>query len=209
MKAVRIQVLAICAVAFVLGRSAFGQQGEAERLIAEGEKLAWLKNWQAAEPFFEKAEVGFRERGDKRNELYARISRMRGQLPSRGLFETSTYLASVLDDPLTRDDARLRLRCLTVKGDVDLDFDTALASRDWAEVLSIAKHLEDAAWVNRANGELGIISFVQGDYRTGTVRVMGALSQATKVNDIGAQIPYFNFGGVGLIQPPGDQEANS
>jgi len=46
MKAVRIQVLAICAVAFVLGRSAFGQQGEAERLIAEGEKLAWLKNWQ-------------------------------------------------------------------------------------------------------------------------------------------------------------------
>ena len=57
MKAVRIQVLAICAVAFVLGRSAFGQQGEAERLIAQGDKLAWLKNWQAAEPFFEKAEV--------------------------------------------------------------------------------------------------------------------------------------------------------
>ena len=119
MKAVRIQVLAVYAVGFVLGRSAFGQQGEAERLIAQGDKLAWLKNWQAAEPFFEKAEVLFRERGDKRNELYARISRMRGQLPSRGLFETSTYLASVLDDPLTRDDARLRLRCLTVKGDVD------------------------------------------------------------------------------------------
>ena len=80
-----------------------GQQGEAERLIAEGDKLAWLKNWQAAEPFFGKAEVLFRERGDKRDELYARISRMRGQLPSRGLFETSTYLASVLDDPLTKE----------------------------------------------------------------------------------------------------------
>ena len=85
MKAVRIQVLAVYAAAFVLGHSAFGQQGEAERLIAEGDKLAWLKNWQAAEPFFEKAEVLFRERGDKRNELYARISRMRGQLPSRVL----------------------------------------------------------------------------------------------------------------------------
>ena len=48
MKAVRIQVLAIYAVSFVLGRSAFGQQGEAERLIAQGDKLAWLKNWQAA-----------------------------------------------------------------------------------------------------------------------------------------------------------------
>ncbi len=209
MKAVRIQVLAICAVEFVLGRSAFGQQGEGERLIAEGDKLAWLKNWQAAEPFFEKAEVLFRERGDKRNELYARISRMRGQLPSRGLFETSTYLASVLDDPLTKDDARLRLRCLTVKGDVDLDFDTALAARDWTEVLSIAKRLEDAAWVNRANGELGIISFVQGDYRTGTVRVMGALSQATKLNDIGAQIRYLTLVGVGLIQLQRNEQAIS
>ena len=209
MKAVRIQVLAICAVAFVLGRSAFGQQGEGERLIAEGDKLAWLKNWQAAEPFFEKAEVLFRERGDKRNELYARISRMRGQLPSRGLFETSTYLASVLDDPLTKDDARLRLRCLTVKGDVDLDFDTALAARDWTEVLSIAKHLEDAAWVNRANGELGIISFVQGDYRTGTVRVMGALSQATKLNDMGAQIRYLTLVGDGLIQLQRNDQAIS
>ena len=209
MKAVRIQVLAICAVAFVLGRSAFGQQGEAERLIAEGDKLAWLKNWQAAEPFFEKAEVLFRERGDKRNELYARISRMRGQLPSRGLFETSTYLASVLDDPLTKDDARLRLRCLTVKGDVDLDFDTALAARDWTEVVSIAKRLEDAAWVNRANGELGIISFVQGDYRTGTVRVMGALSQATKLNDMGAQIRYLTLVGDGLIQLQRNDQAIS
>jgi hypothetical protein len=91
---------------------------------------------------------------------------MRGQLPSRGLFEASNYLASVLDDPLTKDDARLRLRCLIVKGDVDLDFDTALAARDWTEALSIAKGLEDPAWVNRANGELGVIGFVQGDYHS-------------------------------------------
>src|SRR5260370_40272546 len=116
MKAASIQVLAVYAGAFVLGHSAFGQQGEAGRLIAEADRLAWLKNWQAAEPLFEKAEVLFRERGDKRNELYARISRMRGQMPSRGLFSTSTYLAAVLGDPPTRDDARLRLRCLTVKG---------------------------------------------------------------------------------------------
>src|SRR5579862_7028294 len=197
MKAVRIEVLAVYAGMLLIGHSAFGQDGEAERLLADGDKLAWLKNWQAAEPFFEKAEILFRERGDKRNELYARVSRMRGQLPSRGLFETSTYLASVLDDPLTKDDARLRLRCLTVKGDVDLDFDTALAARDWTEVLSIAKHLEDTAWVNRANGELGIISFVQGDYRTGTVKVMGA------------QIRYLTLVGAGLIQLQRNEQAIS
>src|SRR5579872_6879056 len=200
MKAVRIPVLAVYTVAFVLGHSAFGQQGEAERLIAEGDKLAWLKNWQAAEPLFEKAEVLFRERGDKRNELYARISRMRGQLPSRGLFETSTYLASVLDDPVTKDDARLRLRCLTVKGDVDLDFDTDLAARDWTEALAIAKNLGDSAWINRASGELGVISFLRGDYRAGTLQVMGALTQSQKLNDLGAQIRYLTLIGEGLIQ---------
>ena len=207
MKAVRIEVLAVYAGMLLIGHSAFGQDGEAERLLADGDKLAWLKNWQAAEPFFEKAEILFRERGDKRNELYARISRMRGQLPSRGLFETSTYLASVLDDPLTKDDARLRLRCLTVKGDVDLDFDTALAARDWTEALSIAKGLEDPAWVNRANGELGIIGFVQGDYRSGTVKVMGALSQAKKLNDVGAQIRYLTLIGDGLIQLQRNEQA--
>jgi CHAT domain-containing protein len=200
MRAVQIHAIVIYIGMFVFGQSAFGQPGEAERLLGDGDKLAWFKNWQAAEPFFEKAEILFRQRGDKRNELYARISRMRGQLPSRGLFETSTYLASVLDDPLTQSDPHLRLRCLTVKGDVDLDFDTALATRDWAEVLSIARGLEDAAWINRANGELGIISFVQGDYRTGTVKVMGALSQAKKLNDVGAQIRYLTLIGEGLIQ---------
>ena len=207
MKAVRVQVLAVYAGVLLIGHSAFGQPEDAERLLADGDKLAWLKNWQAAEPLFDKAEILFRERGDKRNELYARISRMRGQLPSRGLFETSNYLASVLDDPLTKDDARLRLRCLIVKGDVDLDFDTALAARDWTEVLSIAKGLDDPAWVNRANGELGIIGFVQGDYRSGTVKVMGALSQAKKLNDVGAQIRYLTLIGDGLIQLQRNEQA--
>src|SRR5208282_5455280 len=56
MKAVRIEVLAVYAGMLLIGHSAFGQDGEAERLLADGDKLAWLKNWQAAEPFFEKAE---------------------------------------------------------------------------------------------------------------------------------------------------------
>ena len=207
MKHLHLGLLVVSVGFWEMASTALGQQVDAQQLLAEGDRLAWLKNWQAAEPFFRKAEILFRERGDDRNELYARISRLRGQLPSRGLFETSTYLASVLDDPLTKADPRLRLRCLTVKGDVDLDFDTALAARDWTEALSIAKGLEDAAWVNRANGELGIIGFVQGDYQSGTVRVMGALSQAKKLNDVGAQIRYLTLIGDGLIQLQRNEQA--
>lgn len=195
-----IRVLALC-MAFILVRhNAGAQQDEGNRLLAEGDRLSWLRNWHAAEPFFEKAEALFHQRGDRRNELYAQISRTRGQLPSRGLFETSTFLSSLLDDPLMKTDAQLRLRCLTVKGDVDLDFDTDLASRDWTEALSVAKTLGDSAWVNRANGELGVVAFLHGDYRTGTLRVMGALSQAQKLGDVGSQIRYLSLIGDGLIQ---------
>ena len=195
-----IRVLAFCAAFILVCHNASAQQEEGKRLLAEGDRLGWLRNWQAAEPFFEKAEALFQQRGDRRNELYAQISRIRGQLPRRGLFETSTFLDSLLDDPLLKTDTQLRLRCLTIKGDVDLDFDTDLAARDWTEVLSIAKTLQDSAWVNRANGELGVIAFLHGDYRTGTLQVMGALSQAQRLSDVGAQIRYLTLIGDGLIQ---------
>src|SRR5579863_4215105 len=130
---------------FILPCISQTQQDDAKHLLAEGDRLAWLKNWQAAEPFFAKAEALFRAGGDRRNELYAQISRIRGELQRRGLFETSTLLDSILDDPLLKNDPQLRLRCLTVKGDVDLDFDTDLAARDWTEALAIAKNLGDSA----------------------------------------------------------------
>jgi len=195
-----IQVLAVCTGFILPGISLNAQQTDAKHLIGEGDRLAWLKNWQAAEPFFAKAEPLFREAGDRRNELYAQIGRIRGELQKRGLFETSTFLDSLLDDPLLKNDVQLRLRCLTVKGDVDMDFDTDLAERDWTETLSVAKTLEDAAWVNRANGELGLISFLHGDYRAGALQVMGALSQAQKLKDLGGQIRYLTLIGDGLLQ---------
>jgi CHAT domain-containing protein/tetratricopeptide (TPR) repeat protein len=195
-----IPILALCGTLTLPWISVNAQPYDAKHLLEEGDRLAWLKNWQAAEPFYAKAEARFREVGDRRNELYAQISRVRGELPRRSLFETSTYLDSVLDDPILTNDAQLRLRCLTVKGDVDLDLDTDLAAKDWTEVLALAKTLGDSSWINRANGELGVISFLHGDYRSATLQVMGALSQAQKLNDLGAQIRYLALIGNGLLQ---------
>ena len=81
-----------------------------------------------------------------------------------------------------------------------MDFDTDLAERDWTEALSIAKTLGDSPWINRANGELGLISFLHGDYSAGALRVMGALSQAQKLKDLGGQIRYLTLIGDGLSQ---------
>jgi len=187
-------------VAMVVAGQLHSQVRDAERLLTEGDHLAWLKNWQAAEPYFEKAETAFRASGDSRNALYAEVSRLRGALPKLSLIETSQALAEKLDDPLMKADLTLRLRCLVVKGDVDLDLDTELAKSDWTEALEIATKLNEEAWMNRATGELGIISFLHGDSRSGTFMVAGVLAKAEKLNDVGAQVRYLTLIGDGLVE---------
>ena len=68
------------------------QAPEAQGLLTEGDRLAWLKNWTAAEPYFAKAEKLFRDGGDARNALYAEISRIRADLPKLSLLDTSEQL---------------------------------------------------------------------------------------------------------------------
>lgn len=58
-----------------------GQGRDPMALLEEGDRLAWLKNWTQAEPIFAEAEKAFAAKGDRRNELYARVNRIRGELP--------------------------------------------------------------------------------------------------------------------------------
>jgi hypothetical protein len=41
------------------------------QLIAEADRLAWLRVWTRAEPLYAKAREAFIARGDERNTLYA------------------------------------------------------------------------------------------------------------------------------------------
>ena len=170
------------------------------RLRAEADRLAWLKNWSRAEPLFSKAEEMFTAAGDERNALYARISAIRGRLPQLRLIEVSQTLSDYLDNPIVQNDSKLKLRCLVVKGDVDMDFDDGLALWDWTEVLALAKSLKDADWEARATGELGIITFLQGDHAGAVMSVGNALSHAIKNGDVGGQIRYLTLIGSGLTE---------
>ncbi len=171
-----------------------------ERILAEAERLAWLKNWTRAEPLFTKAEQLFAARGDRRNELYARIGKLRGQLPRMANADVSQVLGDLLSDPLVKSDQRLRLRCLVVKGDTDLDMDDGLAERDWTEALALAKALGDKAWESRATGELGIIAFLQGDSAGALIKVGGALKEAQAGGDAGAELRYLTLLGSGMTE---------
>ena len=169
-------------------------------VLAEADRLAWLKNWSRAEPLFSKADEMFTAAGDERNALYARISAIRGRLPRLSLIEVSQTLSDYLGNPIVQNDAKLKLRCLVVKGDVDMDFDDGLAQQDWTEALSLAKSLKDPDWEARATGELGIISFLQGDHSGAVMSIGNALSHAIKNGDIGGQIRYLTLIGSGLTE---------
>jgi hypothetical protein len=66
-------------------------------------------------------------------------------LPLSGISE---QIAADLETPLAKQDRRLRLRGLTVKGAMDLEWGVLAAERDWPEVRLIARELRDASWEN-------------------------------------------------------------
>ena len=93
---------------------------------------------------------------------WGRLSIKRCRFP-----DISEQIAAHLDSPLARRDLRLRLRGLTVKGDMNLEWDVLGAERAWHEVRRLARELGDKAWENRANGELGIIAFLKREHPGG------------------------------------------
>ena len=140
-----------------------GQGPDRHKLLAEADRLGWLRVWTRAEPIYGQAREAFARSGDRRNALYAEVSQLRGQLPTLPVPEVSERLSAYLDDPAVESDERLRLRVLVIKGETDEDLDPSLSQRSWTEALALAQKLGEASWANRARGELGLVAFLQGD----------------------------------------------
>lgn len=135
--------------------------------LAEADRLAWLTNWYDALPIFTEVEQAASKAGSRRDAMYAKFGRLRGQMQVLPLPDTSEQIAADLDTPLAKQDRRLWLRGLTVKGDIDLEWDVLAAERDWREVRQIARELRDTGWENRANGEAGHGCVPQRQHRRG------------------------------------------
>ena len=179
----------------------------ASEYLAEADRLADLRAWARAEPFFTHAERAFEEAGDARNALYAKLGRIRGELPRRSVAEVSQQLAEILELPLAMTDDRIRLRCLIIKGEVDEDHDAALAEQDWREALTIARRLNDPLWVNRANAELGITVALQGRTSDGLFMIASALKKAEAAKDLSSVVRWSSVIGKGLFQFGRPEEA--
>jgi tetratricopeptide (TPR) repeat protein len=187
-------------LAVLLCSPAFAQDTDPHKLLAEADRLAWLRVWTRAEPLYAQARDEFVRSGDKRNALYAEVSQLRGQLPTLPVPEVSERLSAYLDDPIVQNDERLRLRALIIKGETDEDLDPSLSQRSWTEALSLAQKLADAGWANRARGELGLVAFLQGDTNTAIVNLGQAIKVAETNGDTSSLVRWLTLFGHGFVE---------
>ena len=184
------RVLFICCMAYTADAQVVAAFTDPRQALQKAEQLADIYNWYDAHPYYVEAERLFLARGDERNALFARASRLRGEMQIRPFSNVIDAIDEILSSTAAGNDPALRLRCLIVRGDVNLEIDAPAAKDDWETALEIAKSIGDRKWQSRAIGELGMIAFLLGDASAARLQVGQALMNAKTIGDVGAEIRY-------------------
>src|SRR5215472_16627699 len=174
------------------------QSTDASAILAAADHYYWLNNGPAAALLYARAEKLFSRNGDKRNELHAHIGLLRSEAETMSFVDLSHYLSQLLEDPLVKNDKKLRLWCLIAKGYTDIEIDYRATKRDWLEAKEVAKGMGQDQWVTRANGELGLVAFLEGDPGRAARLMGGALISAMASRDVGGQIRFLELLGRGF-----------
>ena len=174
------------------------QSTNAPLILAAADHFYWLNNGPAAAPLYARAEKLFSEKGDKRNELHAHIGRLRSEAETMSFVDLSSYLSEELQTPLVKQDKELRLWCLIAKGYTDIELDYRATKQDWMEAKEIAKSLGQDHWVTRADGELGLVAFLEGSPGRAARLMGGALLSTMASGDVGGQVRFLELLGRGF-----------
>src|SRR6202521_1844835 len=174
------------------------QSGDPQALLKAADRFYFLNNGPAAAPLYARAEKLFSERGDARNELYAKVGRLRSEAETMSFVDLSRFLEEQLQNPIVQGDKRLRLWCLIAKGYTDIEIDYRATKRDWLEAQEIANELGEKQWATRASGELGLIAFLEGTPGRAARLLGGALLSTMASGDTGGQIRFLELIGRGF-----------
>ena len=166
-------------------------------LMAKADHFYWLNNGYKAAPLYARAEKLFADKGDARDEIYAKVGRLRSEAETMSFDRLSRILNGQLQNPIVRGDPRLRLWCLVAKGYTDIEIDYRATKRDWLEAQELAKDLGEKQWIARASGELGLVAFLEGNPGRAARLLGGALLSTMASGDIGGQIRFLELLGRG------------
>jgi tetratricopeptide (TPR) repeat protein len=185
----------------------FTDPNNPKQILAEADRLAWVFNSQAAAPLYSRAEQLFAKSGDEADEIHARVGLIRAQAETMSFVDISHSLAKELDKPVVRNDPGLKLWVLAAKGYTDIEINPSAAKKEWEEAREIASSLGEKQWVERADGELAIFGFLEGD-STGAAKLIGsALLSAMANGDEGGQVRFLEMIGSGMEQEKRYEEA--
>jgi CHAT domain-containing protein/tetratricopeptide (TPR) repeat protein len=174
------------------------QSTNAPLILAAADHFYWLNNGPAAAPLYARAEKLFSANSDKRNELHAHIGQLRSEAETMSFVDLSRYLGEELQTPMLKQDKELRLRCLIAKGYTDVEIDYRATKRDWLEARDLANALGQVQWVTRADGELGLVAFLEGNPGHAARLLGGALLSTMASGDRGGQIRFLELLGRGF-----------
>src|SRR5216683_440395 len=174
------------------------QSADPQVLLKAADRFYFLNNGPSAAPLYARAEKLFSARGDARNELHAKVGRLRSEAETMSFVDLSRFLNEQLQNPIVQSDKKLRLWCLIAKGYTDIEIDYRASKRDWLEVLDIAKSLGENQWVTRASGELGLIGFLEGNPGRAARLLGGALLSTMASGDTGGQVRFLELIGTGF-----------
>ena len=174
------------------------QWADPQALLAAADHFYFLNNGPAAAPLYARAEKLFSERGDARNELHAKVGRLRSEAETMSFVDLSRFLNEQLQNPIVQADKRLRLWCLIAKGYTDIEIDYRATKRDWLEAQEIANELGEKQWATRASGELGLVAFLEGNPGRAARLLGSALLSTMASGDTGGQIRFLELIGRGF-----------
>ncbi len=186
------------AAGYPIDSAVLQQSTDPEALLGIADHFYWLNNGPAAGPLYARAEKLFSERGDARNELHAKVGRLRSEAETMSFVDLSRFLNEQLQNPIVQSDKKLRLWCLIAKGYTDIEIDYRSSKRDWLEAQDIAKSLGENQWVTRASGELGLIGFLEGNPGRAARLLGGALLSTMANGDTGGQVRFLELLGRGF-----------
>ena len=182
------QVIRLIAAGLVLPLSASAQTPT--ELLAEADRYGDRSNWIAAGPLYARAEAEFHKVGDLHQEIYARLGRLHRDLEAGSYTTVRAQVVKELETPTVQSDPHLKIRALSLLGNIDMNINTAAAVEDWKQVLATATEAKDQKWQNRAKGQLGLAAGLNGDIGAAGLALYTAIMKAEQLGDVAGHV-YF------------------
>lgn len=197
----RVPSSVVALVVFLAGPPpSAGPQIPREDSLQHAKQLAWLNNWAGDARVLDRLKRSGRLGCDEATMLFSGAVKIRGNIEALSLPAAAKELAAMLSSDVVRRDSELRLEILAMKGDVEFQYDIPAAEKTWTEVRQLASSFAFGTWEARAAGELGSISFLNGEVFTALKMVAKAYLKAEMYGDVAAQMKQLTALGEGLAE---------